>query len=200
MKKSLITIIIVLLTLSLVGIIVLQGLWIRSAWETRQDGFYRAVSEAMNNVVRSVERREVASFINQRFLFSGDHSFVYQQSQQITISSGSTRDSSRSQIHVSGSESKQIRISPFPSTKDVLSEPLQKRSPSNPDEQRLSLKAGQLNEIIYQMVTELSNVKVPIDRRIPPQELYAMINQELIKKGIELPFQFAVVRGQNDSM
>lgn len=201
MKRSLITINILLLTLSLAGIIVLQGLWIRSAWDTKQDDFYRTVSEALNNVVRHVERREAATFINQRFLFSGDHSFVYQQSQQITFSSARSSDSTTNEIRVSGSsESKQLRISPFIPGKDALAATRDREKIPVSEEKRLTMKAGQLNEIIYQMVTELSNVKIPIDRRIPPQELYALINQELNKKGIELPFQFAVVRGQNDSL
>ncbi|MEP7128335.1 MAG: HAMP domain-containing sensor histidine kinase [Chitinophagales bacterium] len=202
MKISLITFNIVLLTLSLIGIIVLQGLWIRNAWDTKQEDFYKTVNEALNNVVSKVERREAASFIHQRYNVLDQNKVFFSQREEISVaSSGSDTVVRKTKITSQHSfSSNNSKYSPVFSNPEVIIE-FNKDSAMRPyGENRLNTKAGQMNEIIYQMVMELSNVKVPIDRRIPPMELYTMIRQELNKKGIELPFQFAVVRGVQDSI
>lgn len=200
MKISLITVNIVLLTLSLIGIIVLQGLWIRSAWDTRQEDFYRMVNEALHNVVNKLERHEAAIFIKQHYIFSGEGNFVVSHREQISFSShGIDTAYNEMQLLKPGAELPQQDDQAVQNSGGVYE---LKEDTLNPysDDVRLNMKAGQLNEIIYQMVMELSNLKVPIDRRIPPMELYGSIRQELHNKGIDLPFEFAVVRGHQDSL
>jgi two-component system phosphate regulon sensor histidine kinase PhoR len=85
-KKSLITTFIVFLTLSLIGIMVLQGLWMRNAWESSQRDFYRSVSEAMDKVVLQVERREAATFITKRYQLEDNQQVSIQQEQEVHLS------------------------------------------------------------------------------------------------------------------
>ena len=199
MRISLIKVNIVLLTLSLIGIILLQGLWIRSAWETKQDDFQRMVNAAMNNVVSRLERREVVSFIRQRYRFSEEGNVLFSQREEISMTApgtDTTREIRKSRVVASDDLSSQA-TSPNPG---IVFELKKDSTLSFSDDNRISMKAGQLNDVIYQMVMELSSLKLPIDRRIPPAELEEMIRQELSNKGIALPFQFAVVRGSQDSV
>ncbi|MBX7108072.1 MAG: HAMP domain-containing histidine kinase [Chitinophagales bacterium] len=199
MKISLITVNIVLLTLSLIGIITLQGLWIRSAWDTKQEDFQRTVNAAMNNVVNRLERREVVSFIRQRYRFSEEGDVLFSQREEISMTApgtDTTREIKRSKVVASDGLSDEMNA-PHPG---IVFELKKDSTLSFSDDNRISMKAGQLNDVIYQMVMELSSLKLPIDRRIPSAELQEMIRQELSNKGIELPFQFAVVRGLQDSV
>lgn len=223
MKKSFITTIIALLTLSLIGIVVLQGLWINNAWQTKQEDFDRSVSDALNNVVQLVERREAVSFISHRYELHPTQDFYYQQSSAIRISSHGAGDSlfvfqdilpfaqKPDLVHRKQSGKKEFGMSATPDSNgihyavddskqvmmgEVTIDTLQNGS----YEKRVSMKASQLNDIIYQMVAEWSSVQVPIEQRLQPAELYEAIKVELTKKGINLPFQFAVVTGKNDSI
>ncbi len=185
-KKSLITTFIVFLTLSLIGIMLLQGLWMRNAWESSQRDFYRSVSEAMDKVVNQVERREAAILFTKRYQFGNSQQLSIQQEQEIRVSPnpGSVESNpgmlrSNEQIILNFREDTTV-----PATGNY----------------RISTKADQLNELLYEVLMDFRTMNVPIDDRIPPEDLLLLLRQELGKKGIDLPFQFAVVRGISDSI
>ncbi|MBK6483203.1 MAG: HAMP domain-containing histidine kinase [Chitinophagaceae bacterium] len=186
MKKSLITTFIVFLTLSLIGIMVLQGLWMRNAWESSQRDFYRSVSEAMDKVVLQVERREAATFITRRYQLDDNQQVSIQQEQEIQLSPQPGSAKSNPTV---GLNKEQI----------ILDYRIDSTGAAHSNS-RIYSKADQINQLVYEMVMDFRNRKVPIDHRLPPEELLLLLRQELGKKGIDLPFQFAVVSGQYDSM
>ena len=65
MKKSFISVIIVLLSLSLIGAIVMQALWVNNEWKSRRETFDRDVKDALNRVAERLETQEAASFLSQ---------------------------------------------------------------------------------------------------------------------------------------
>jgi len=206
-KKSFITAIISLLSISLAGIIVLQGLWINNSWQTKQEDFYRSVNEALNNVVLRMEKQEAMSFLNSRYLVSSSQGFWYQQRGSISIASPGSKDS----ILLFDDFLSASQASPFSglnlqgeltndSMRIVRGTAAADTGKHKSLEKRVKMKANQFNDLFYQMVMEWSSVQVPIERRIHPEELYKLIRQELNKKGIDLPFQFAVVMGAPDSL
>src|SRR5438094_10312910 len=69
MNKKFITVIILLLSLSLVGAVALQALWIDNEWQSRRENFDRDVQDALNKVADRLEKQETASFLSQRFNF-----------------------------------------------------------------------------------------------------------------------------------
>jgi signal transduction histidine kinase len=220
-KKSFITGIIALLTLSLVGIIVLQGLWISNAWQAKQEDFQRGVTEAIGRVVQQLEKKEALSFIN-RYSMSTQQDFFYMQQNALHITASGSKDSfflfhnfqsitsrgyankSNPDKHVTdnwiipGDGKSQFagKDSAFFTIPGEKSDSF----PTGTIDKRMRMKASQWNDIIYQMVMEWSNVQLPLEQRISPADLHLLIKQELNKKGINLPFQFAVMTGMQDSI
>ena len=63
MNKKLISIVIILMCISLLGIVSIQLLWIRNAIKIKEEQFDRAVNEAMSNVVDKLETKESVAFL-----------------------------------------------------------------------------------------------------------------------------------------
>ncbi|HKR05499.1 MAG TPA: HAMP domain-containing sensor histidine kinase [Bacteroidia bacterium] len=76
MQKSKITLIIVLMSIALLGIIFLQIYWIKHDFTLKEQQFDHQVSEAMNSVVNKLETRQALNFIgNNFFRLEDDTSF-----------------------------------------------------------------------------------------------------------------------------
>jgi len=63
MKKKVITLIIILMAISLIGIIAIQGIWINNAISERKKQFENKVNEAMLSVTQKVEKNESLEFL-----------------------------------------------------------------------------------------------------------------------------------------
>ena len=220
MKKSFIYGIITLLTLSLAGIIILQGLWINTAWKTKEEDFYRRVNDALNNVVQRMEKREAVSLISKSYAFPVGDQYLYHEQGSIQFSSSGFNDSLiffKDHFHpfnlnpkpnsnnkvigiVTMSDTNGIRYALNDSNRVMVGEVSLDSINNGIYKKRMDMKAHQLNDIITQMVSDWSNVQLPIERRVSPNELYQLIRQELSKRGIDLPFQYAVVSGKQDSI
>ena len=67
MNKRLFVLLVILMSLSLIGIISVQLYWIKSSVEDKEEQFSTAVSEVMNKVTDKIENREMKDYSN-RFL------------------------------------------------------------------------------------------------------------------------------------
>ena len=68
MNKKQITIIIILMSVSLIGIIIVQLFWIKNAIEVKEAQFDRAVNHALNEIVKKLETNDVVYFISSKFI------------------------------------------------------------------------------------------------------------------------------------
>ncbi len=66
MKKNLIILIVIFITVVLVGLVGIQLYWIRSAVILRESNFKRSVAEAVTNTIHKLEKIEVANTIRNR--------------------------------------------------------------------------------------------------------------------------------------
>ena len=67
MNKRLFVLLVILMSLSLIGIISVQLYWIKSSVEDKEEQFSTAVSEVLNKVTDKIENREMKDYSN-RFL------------------------------------------------------------------------------------------------------------------------------------
>lgn len=65
MNKKLFVLLVVLMSLSLIGIIFVQGYWIRTSVQNNEEQFSNVVAEVLNNVVEKVEQRELQDYYSQ---------------------------------------------------------------------------------------------------------------------------------------
>ncbi len=68
MNKKQITIIIILMSVSLIGIIIVQLFWIKNAIEVKEAQFDRAVNQALNEIVKKLETNDAVYFISSKFI------------------------------------------------------------------------------------------------------------------------------------
>lgn len=62
MNKKLLVVLIVLMTLSLLGIIFVQAYWIKKSIEDKEEQFYQTVSQVLDNVASKIETREINEY------------------------------------------------------------------------------------------------------------------------------------------
>jgi hypothetical protein len=63
MNKKLYTSLVLLMSFSLIGIILMQGYWIYSAWQTKEEEFSLAVNRTLREVVDEIQNRELNDYV-----------------------------------------------------------------------------------------------------------------------------------------
>ena len=220
-NRKFITVIILFLSLSLVGSIVMQALWINNEWKNKRESFDRDVQDALNRVAERLENQETASFISQRFDFGPQPGFfvnnqksnddsnwrslgygaqetmqvgtysIYDLFDTLHKQSESFMIADSDKVSSLKNDSQQVTVTEFE---------VGGKTSSRATHQRLKAKSQQFNRVLNQLVMEWSMVNVPIEQRVDIYSLHDMISEELIKKGIRLPFQFGVVTGRNSNI
>ena len=220
MNKKFITAIILLLTLSLVGAIALQALWIKNEWQSKRENFDRDVQDALNTVANRLEKEETASFLSHHFDF-GTQPRVFVSNTPGSADSDVQYSGNilRSHVEFHGRSVYDIFDTVHKQTEEFLIADTNDDQQVNSDSQhvlvtqfevgnnagevtddRIRAKSRQLNDVWNQMVMEWSMFNVPLDQRLDIYSLHEMISKELAKRGIRLPFQFGVVSGNNQSI
>jgi len=62
MNKRLFVLLVVLMSLSLIGLIFVQSLWIKKSVEDKEDQFSNMVSQALNSVTDKISKREYKNY------------------------------------------------------------------------------------------------------------------------------------------
>ena len=65
MNKRLFSLLVVLMSLSLIGIIFVQSYWINKSVEDKEEQFSNTVTQILNRVVDNIEKREVQDYLNE---------------------------------------------------------------------------------------------------------------------------------------
>ena len=65
MNKRLYIVALVLTSLSLAGIIFIQGYWIKMAIDDKEEAFTYSIQQVLNNVVKQIEQDEVDNYVAQ---------------------------------------------------------------------------------------------------------------------------------------
>ena len=68
MNKRLYILLIVLSSLSLIGIIAVQGYWIQSAIDDKEDAFSYSIQQTLNNVAKQIEQDEVDKYVAKKLI------------------------------------------------------------------------------------------------------------------------------------
>src|SRR5690606_7639415 len=67
MNKKLFALLVILMSLSLTGIIFVQGYWIKKSVQDKEEQFSNAVSDVLNKVTDKVEKREIKDYYDKYF-------------------------------------------------------------------------------------------------------------------------------------
>ena len=63
MKKTNFIVLLSLMILSIVGIVWLQGYWLYSSWENKEEEFSLSVNQSLQTVAQEIQQREINDYI-----------------------------------------------------------------------------------------------------------------------------------------
>jgi len=214
MNKRLFVLLVILMSLSLIGIISVQLYWIKSSVEDKEDQFSNAVSEILSRVTDKVESREMRDY-SDRFLNLKD-SIGELKSSHLSNIFFIDRDLNSNEIlfyshgileedyniastffdNGDGSDTTTIKNYTSKRTKTIFKEEYGldgKRYKLNPI-QKLE-KVGGLSTIdkaIFDDVYREFAEKVPIHERVSKQEIELLLDRELRNRGMDIEYEYGV--------
>lgn len=223
MSRQRLVFIIVLMSIALLGLITLQFYWINNAVHLNAERFKQTVQEVMNNVVKSLERREALLITQQNI---DRYTTVANKLTLKLDSTGVTRwqedkiikskrilnggDSTRKGFEVQVEEEAIISKTGFAKRllygQPILSEnfkDIQGRLLNDSINYTKNLQNQQIlryinkSEIVSVVIENLVNFDKPISERIDAKLLDSLIHAELLHKDIKISYNFGIVDTRN---
>ncbi len=213
MNKRLFVFLVILMSLSLVGIISVQLYWIKRSVDDKEEQFSNAIAEVLNRVTDKIEEREMREYSN-RFLNLKD-SLGEIRSSHLSNIFFIDRDINSNEIlfyshgileedyniastffdSITG-DSAQLKNITSKRTKTIFKEEYGLDGKSfrlNPI-QKLEKIGGltSVDKALFDDVFREYAENVPIHKRISTQEIELLLNQELINMAIDTDFQYGI--------
>lgn len=213
MNKRLFVLLVVLMSLSLIGLIVVQSFWINKSVEDKEEQFSTAVSEALNSVTHKIAERETKNYFD-RYLRAKDSAGALKD-QQLTNFFFIDRDVNSNEIllyqHGILEEDYGISSTFFDNADGdttVIKNYTSRRTTSIFKEefdldgkefrltpiQRIE-KIGGLTRVDKVAMEEMFGTyakRVPIHKRVSTQEISLLLQRELENRGLDLNYEYGV--------
>jgi two-component system phosphate regulon sensor histidine kinase PhoR len=210
MSKKLFVLLVILMSLSLIGIIFVQGYWIKTAVENKEEQFSMNVSQILRSVSDAVQQREMRMFVdvmmknmdslqepnisqianlfiiqtdsktNEKFIYS--HGILEQDYGMYSAFFENKVDSIPVRRFISRRESIIVNETPPPDRKLPL------------PEKRIK-QIGELDEIrIALWETSYKDIanRFPIQQRVEPGEIELLLHRELTARDMDIDFEYGV--------
>jgi two-component system phosphate regulon sensor histidine kinase PhoR len=250
MKRKSIWLIVSLMTISLVGIIFIQILWIRNAVEVKTEQFDRSVNDALNDVVAQLEKNEnllilsenydqigsvfhirthdldsirevklkvtdtLLKRVNQFHHADGDIEWIEDERNafyEIKTYIDSTETSYSYRINIPDGVEDEIWVSSdtilnkvFVDEDENLIVTDRHKEPSRviikTNREKVGERAEALKGMFEQLVVEVESANIPITNRLDKEYLGSIIRKTLNDRGINIPFEFAVISGTDEKL
>ncbi len=196
------------MTVTLLGLLIIQSQWIRNAMSLKQQQFSLAVNKSVSNIIANLENRETRMNVVREmdpYLDSLPIDVVIKNSDpniQEVVTFGSQSVYYYNNQVIKRTASHEIHIN---DTVYYLKDSVKKYSDINGEswsrqiEKPLSEK-NQVNNksmIIKKIMGQIFESPPDIDQRVNPVPLYQSIQNELLRWGIHLAFEFAIHRPDN---
>ncbi|MGB3850911.1 MAG: HAMP domain-containing sensor histidine kinase [Tunicatimonas sp.] len=203
MKKKRIYGLIALMSVALLGLVAFQVYWIRETVEANRQRFQQSVYEALNTVVHQLEQREALLFAYQSFgpdLVQLDTTQFYpsrtvRQRQRQSVTFDERGRAVRQRLEFSMSVGRAPGSSPV-----IVVRPDLPPNASEQMQQEQLRKLKQKASMFEQALHQLMNGDRPLTARLNPKQLRTLLSEALADRGITLPYQYAVVDAQRDSV
>ncbi|MFH6604183.1 sensor histidine kinase [Maribacter algicola] len=214
MNKRLFILLVILMSLSLIGIIFVQGFWIKQSVEDKEESFSRTVSEVLITVTDKIAKRETRDYVD-RYLSVKD-SIGEPTSGKISTFMYVEQDLNSNEIELyqhgileedynitstffdngSGFDTTTIKNYSSKRTKVTLKEDygLDGRSYKLTPLQKIEKIGGwsKLEKAQFEDVFSEHAKKVPIHKRVSKQEIDLLLANELTNRNLKLDFEYGV--------
>lgn len=213
MGKKLFVLLVILMSLSLIGIIFVQGYWIKTSVEDKEDQFSMNVSLALTAVSDEIQQRETKNFI-QRLLNSNIDSIqpTFKSIKQLYLKGIDEKTNQPytysnevfeenfgySQLFDNSIDSVQVKRYFSSSTTKVEGQQAIDNSPAtSPEELGGDFKhnlrrLNELDQALY-ITTYKDVAKIfPINKRTSKEEIETLLKQELKERNLNLDFEYGI--------
>ena len=219
MKKYLLHILVAFMTLSLVGIIIVQIFWISNAIEVKEAEYEKNIREALENIVEKLERKNAVIVISEN-LGTFTTKILGKKLESNDLIEYFTNDST---IHISGniiiqdeSEThntftlnkddttediivkKTITTHSIDSITDIIREetaPVWKTA-----EQKDSANIQVFVDVFGDMITEYESRNDPLIKSLAIEKLDTLIKNEILEKGFDNEYDYAIIDLKQDTI
>jgi len=195
MSRKLIFVLVIFMSLALLGLIILQSLWLSNAFRVKENHFDQLVHKALAEASSNIQRNETMNYIFNEFNpnvnnsgsnlpqqnFNFDTIIHYnldstmQLSHDIKISHSSDNGNVTTNISISGSHS-------IVGRNDIFNDSVIQRKISN------------RKDLVNQIVTRMFSLNPEIENRVTPEIIERTFKKSLEDNGINLRFEFAVTK------
>lgn len=185
MKKLYFWILFIIVAISLVGLIVLQSLWIKNTIAQNRLLFENQVNMALVDVVSSLEKEETVLFIS---------------NEMQSLSKEESQESQQTSPHLN--VNKEIVLHPKKSEKQKVTAKISVLPNEKKQDDSLRLKNGTTSsyvisiyhkaKLVERIVNRMINSNYAIEARVPRRLLENTLTTELQLKGIKLPYEYAI--------
>ena len=214
MNKKLFVLLVVLMSLSLIGLIFVQSFWIKNSIESSEEQFSSSVSEALNSVTNKISERETKNYFD-RYLNAKD-SLGELKGAQLTNFFFIDRDVNSNEIllyehgileedygisstffdNTDGADTTIIKNFTSKRTTSIFKEDFDLEGNAfrlNPI-QRIE-KIGGLNKMEKAAMEEMFMVhakRTAIHMRVSKQEIELLLQRELENRGVDIAFEYGI--------
>ncbi|MFC2152054.1 sensor histidine kinase [Bacteroidota bacterium] len=230
MKKYLLHILVATMTLSLIGIIIVQLFWITNAVKVKEEEYEENIREALANIVSEIETKQAAIFITEnlnnftierigpdstkikskklKHYFSND-SIMHLKSNAVKVKSGndyqyiSDNNFDSTEIIYDDNKTGNIQIISTLESTDTNNENVLiiKDSIIENDEKVVYYKTSdKYTKVFNKMIIEYETRLKPIDERLNISKLDTLIKYEILEKGFDKDYEYAIFNSSLDSI
>jgi two-component system phosphate regulon sensor histidine kinase PhoR len=216
MNQRSIWVLIILMTLSLTGLIFVQAFWIRNAITVKESQFDQLVSNSLTVATQNLQKNEAVKLIMEEMEPIGaDTAGIAMQPKaktdtgfnMVVTYNGMPEDS----LNLIG-EREIIRIPQknLPHTMDSLVFTEENPSHSGAGEKRITKhtyyfepgmgkKVMDKKVFLNRIISGMFFIAPEIEKRIRPEDLEEVLTDALVQKGIDLKFEYAVIKWNNEA-
>ena len=195
MMKLRISILIGLISFAVLGLIVVQGIWISNAYHLNEQQFGHLVNHSILGLSNKLQESETVENIVKEINILRNDSVNRRHMDGFTP----VQPGNQAQVHFNS----QIRIHRYASNDDSIlyNEEYYSSFESQPNNLRQDLSREGIPDrerLVNKIIDKLSNPGRKLEERVSPKMLQSMIKSELFMNGISLPFEFAVIDARHN--
>ncbi|HEX3009772.1 MAG TPA: HAMP domain-containing sensor histidine kinase [Bacteroidales bacterium] len=211
MTKKWIIILIIAISLAMIGLILVQSIWIKQAYELKEMHFGQLVNNSVLRVTKSMQEKEVASNVlnSLDYLDSTEGSPQGDKSSRYLVDTFAQVPKANSETPAPQFNNPQENQEGYWITEQHYQYSIDKEG-NQSIEQNFEVRQKILNQIskdkghkkkfVDNILKKLDKANQNIEQRIKKEDLFRTISGELSDAGIYLPYEYGVVDAQKNAL
>jgi two-component system phosphate regulon sensor histidine kinase PhoR len=216
MNQRSIWVLIILMTLALTGLIFVQAYWIRNAITIKESQFDQLVSNSLTVATQNLQKNEAVRLVMEEMEPIGADTTGFSMQLKAKTDTGFNMVVTYNGMHADSlhlnKEREIIRIpgKNLPHTMDSLVFTEERPSATGMGEKGITrhtyyFEPGMGKKVLdkkvflNRIISGMFFIAPEIEKRIRPEELKEVLNDALLQKGIDLKYEYAVIKWNNDA-